>query len=127
MRVSIEHSDKAVGLLKRVNQVEVTTTVQFSEEELAVIRDRRLKDYIVAERVPDSRTASKFDAEYAASIADGWHLRVRDLMKGKPDRFTFDTPVDAKLYEERLKEALKTLKSFIEGNASMAEATTFEL
>ena len=127
MRVSIEHSDKAVGLLRMVNQIQVTTTVQFSEEELAVIRDRRLKDYIVAERVPDSRTASKFDAEYAASIADGWHLRVKDLMKGKPDSFLFDTPVDAKIYEERLKEALKALKSFIEGNAATAEATTFEL
>tara|TARA_R110002110_G_scaffold322490_1_gene534916 strand:- start:43 stop:399 length:357 start_codon:yes stop_codon:yes gene_type:complete len=118
MRVSIEHSDKAVGLLRMVNQIQVTTTVQFSEEELAVIRDRRLKDYIVAERVPDSRTASKFDAEYAARIADGWHLRVRDLMKGKPDGFMFDTPVDAKIYEQRLTEALKALKSFIEGNAA---------
>ncbi len=31
------------------------------------------------------------------SIADGFHLRVKDLMKDYADRFTFDTPVDAKV------------------------------
>lgn len=127
MRVSIEHSEKSAGLLKRVTQIEVTTTVLFSEEELAVIRDRHLKDYVVVERELDSRTARSLNPENSREDAKIWFLRVRDLMKGKPDRFTFDTPVDAKMYEDRLKEGLKALKSFIEGNASMAQATTFEL
>lgn len=127
MRVSIEHADKTSGFLKQVNQVEVITQVEFSQEELEVIHDRNLKDYIVVEREPDSRTASKFDPEYAASIAQGWHLRVKDLMKSRPDRFIFDTPVHAKNYEAQLTEGLRTLKSFIEGSTAVGEATSFEL
>ncbi|MDE1945381.1 MAG: hypothetical protein KGI03_03875, partial [Patescibacteria group bacterium] len=122
-----EHNDKTSGLFGNVHQVEVFTRVQFSEEELAIIKSRKLKDYVVLKRKPDSRTAKKFDAEYMASIADGYHLRVKDLMKEDADRFTFDTPVDAKVYEENLTAALKQLKSFIVGNAGVAEAKTFEL
>ena len=125
MRVSIEHKDKVAGLFRNIHQVDVVTSVQFTEEELAVIKSRKLKDYIVLERMPDSRMVEKLGADLP-NYLDGFKLRIKDLMKG-PDAFTCDTPIDAKAYEHSLTEALKELKAFIAGNAETATAKTFEL
>jgi hypothetical protein len=127
MRVSIEHNDKTHGLVFKVHQVEVAVTVIFAEEELAVIRSRKLGDTVILERQADARTAEKLGAEYLASVAEGFHLRVKDLVKGKPERFTFDNPLQAKAYEQKLKAALTDLKAFLTGNAETGTATTFEL
>ncbi|MEJ0041003.1 MAG: hypothetical protein WDM81_01665 [Rhizomicrobium sp.] len=60
-------------------------------------------------------------------MLDAYHLRVKDLLSGKPDKYLFDTPADAKVYEHELTEALKAFKQFIAANAEMAGAKSFEL
>jgi len=52
--------------------------------------------------------------------------KIGSLVKG-PDRYVLDTPADAKGYEARLTEALKTLKGFLQANESKAESKSFEL
>jgi hypothetical protein len=65
------------------------------------------------------------DPEYWASLAKP-HLTVKDLMKGV-DQYGLPDPVRAKQYEEKLVDALKTLKGFFEGSKTVGEAKTFEL
>jgi|GEM_PF-1282536 len=128
MRVTIRHEDKRAGLLCTQHKVAVVTSVQFSEEELAIINSRKLKKYVVLKREPDAVVANRFknDPEYLYSIAQGFHLTIGNLVKG-PDEYSLDSPVEAKVYEERLTQALKTLKGFINGNEVMGEGTSFEL
>ena len=55
------------------------------------------------------------------------HLTINKLMKGEDTHF-FSTPVEAKAYEEELKEQLTLLKAYIVGNAEVErETATFEL
>ena len=127
MKVSIEHKDKASGLLFKTHQVAVSVAVVFSEEELAVIRSRRLRDYVVLERQPDKLRRERIGAEAMRDNPGMFNLYVRDLVSGRADEFFCDTPIDAKIYEQNLKVGLKTLKDFITGNAETGSATTFEL
>jgi hypothetical protein len=127
MRVSIEHREKTSGLFMKTTQYEVLTRVDFSDEELAIIRHRKLEKTIVLERSPDRRHASKFSQQELVELATEWHLKISSLMKRNPDVHTLDTPIEAKQYEQELTDALRQLKAYIEGNAAVAGATTFEL
>ena len=127
MRVSIEHAEKKFGLLRRTSRIEVSAAVVFSDEEQAVIRERKLKDYVVLKRAPDSDSVDRLGAAHVAGMLDAYHLRVKNLLSGKPDKYLFDTPAEAKVYEHDLTEALKGFKAFITANAEMAGAKTFEL
>ena len=127
MRVSIEHNSGSSGLIFKKHFIRVAVTVVFSEEEQAIIRSRKLKDYVVLKREPDMLTVERLGARDAAQFAETYHLRIKDLASGKPDTYPFDTPIEAKQYETDLTAALKTLKEFISGNADTAKAKTFEL
>ena len=127
MRVSIEHKDKASGLIFKTHQVEVAVTVVFSEEEQAIIKHRKLKDYVITERIPDERLAGKIGSSFVQEHKHMYHLYVRDLTNGRPDHFVFDTPAHAKAYEQKVTEGLKELKAFIAGNAEIGTTKSFEL
>jgi hypothetical protein len=127
MRVSIEHSEESMGLVFKKPLYAVTATIQFSEEELAIIKTRRLKEFVVLDRDWQATLQKKVEAhpDYWATLAKP-HLKVGDLMRGR-DTYTFFTPIEAKSYENKLTDALKQLKQFIAGNAATAESKTFEL
>ena len=127
MHVSIEHRKKSSGLLQNVPQVEVVANVQFSEEERLIIESRRLQDYVVLQREPDSRQADKLEPEELERWAHSFHLRISHLMNERPDCFTLDTPADAKVYQQRLIEALRQLKVFIADNAALGAPVSFEV
>ena len=127
MRVSIEHNSKSKGLIFKKRYIEVATTVVFSEEEQAIIRSRKLKEFVVLKREPDMLTVERLGARDAAMFVETYHLRIKDLASGKPDNYPFETPIEAKRYEAELTAALKTLKEFIGSNADTAKAKTFEL
>jgi hypothetical protein len=127
MRVSIKHTDKSSGLIFKTHQVEVAVTVVFSDEELAIIKSRKLKDYVVLQREPDRLRRERLGETAMAHNPRMFDLYVRDLVAGRPEQFFCDTPVDAKVYEQNLTEALKTLKSFLQGNAETAGAKVFEI
>lgn len=127
MRVSINHNDKATGFIFKSNKFEVVVSVQFSEEELAVINGRKLKEYIVLERGWDATMRDKANKhpEYYDTLPPP-NLTIGKLVKG-PDGYVCDTPVDAKIYEEKVTNGLKSLKAFLQGNQTKAESKTFEL
>lgn len=141
MKVTINHVQKSVGMIRKATHHGVAVTVEFNAEEVAVIRERRLERDVVVERGYSSdvsdRAALKNEnrsvggklLKAAVSGADSLttHLTVTKLMNGE-DVFFRETPVEAKEYEQLLKEGLVNLKGWIEGNAAVeTETATFEL
>ena len=127
MRVTFEHREKNMpkGTFssKTVRQVEVLTTVQFSEVELAVITGWELEYMKLFERKYDALTRGKSQEKNDTPN----RMTIKDLLQREPDRFTFDTPSQAKTYQRELTEALKLLKLTIDADAALGEPTTFEL
>ena len=126
MRVTINHEQKTTGLVFKKTKHAVVHSIQFSEEELATIKTRKLKSTVVMERKWDATMREKAAAhpEYYDTVPPP-NLTVGDLLKG--DTYVCDTPVEAKRYEAQLIECLKTVKPFIEGNQSSAQSKSFEL
>ena len=121
MKITIEHDTVTLGLFRKKTHYRVKCTVQFSQEELHVIKSKDLGDKIVLNRPPMSVLNSAPDADIDA-------LRIRHFISGKGDTHTFATPGEARDYDEEVKEGLPKLKAFIENNSDIKETkTSFEL
>jgi len=127
MRVSIQHRDAADGLIFKKRYHEVCTTVDFSEEELAVIKQGKLGKTIVLERVPCNRVRERLGNLMDNYEPSFWFLRIEDLVKKRPEVWACDNPAQVNGYEEELTAALKQLKVYIEGNSVKPESKTFEI
>jgi len=106
--------------------VEVLTIVRFSVFEKAVIRRRRLDDFVVLNRAPDTLHVRRRKFLGLAVPKHGYELLVRDLLDGT-DRHACDTPMHAKAYERALRQGLLRLKTFIDGNADLGADTRYRL
>ena len=141
MKVTINHVQKSVGMIRKKTHHGVSVRVQFNTEELAVIRERHLEPDIILERgyssdLSDSKIEKRensgigkklLKAAVSGTDALNTNLTVTKLMKGE-DVFYLPRPMDAKEYEAELKEGLVRLKGWIEGNADVEKETaTFEL
>ncbi|MEO9894791.1 MAG: hypothetical protein ABJD13_02510 [Paracoccaceae bacterium] len=141
MKVSIDHKEKTTGVLRRTTLHGVQVHIQFSEEERAVIEARGLKYDVVLERgysadVSDAKAIKQenrglgrklLNAAVNGGDANNTHLTINKLMKG-PDLFYVSTPLEAKAYEDELKEKLVLLKGYIVGNERVEEkSSSFEL
>jgi hypothetical protein len=125
MRVSIEHGQKTTGLFSRTTWYTIKTVVQFTPEEKDVIKRAKLKDSVLLERVNERQAKGLSNAEFE-TLKHHYYLRVRDLIAG--DVFEVATPVEAKAYEEELKEALNNLKAHLEANETAPSGRqTFDL
>lgn len=141
MKVSIEHTEKTTGVLRKTTLHGVQVHVQFSEEEKAVIEGRDLWYDVVLERgysadVSDSKAIKQenrglgralLNAAVNGRDANSTNLTINKLVKG-PDLFFLETPLEAKAYEDQLKNGLVTLKDYIVGNERVEEkSSSFEL
>ena len=141
MKVSIDHKEKSVGMLRRSTLHGIEVHIQFSEEELAVIEARDLKDTTVLERgysadVSETKAIKQENRGLGRAIlnaavngkdANTTNLTINKLMRG-PDLYYVTTPLEAKAYEDQLKEQLVVLKGYIVGNEQVEEkSSSFEL
>ena len=138
MRVDIKPVRKSKGLIFTKKLHGMQLSVQFSEEEKAIIKERDLELTILMERdtpvdVNDhkiqNRGLVKKLAIAATSGVDalGFHLTFRKLLKG-PDIYYFSTPIDAKHYAAELREEILPLaKAYLEGNKENATSDSYEL
>lgn len=138
MKVSIEHVEKTKGMMFKKTFYGVKLTVEFSEEEAQIIRDRKLKDVAIMERdVPVDVDADKFESRGLAKKAytaatkgthgNHFHLTIGRLLAG-PDVYHFATPIEAKEYEQELREVLPNLKAYVMENEGIEQKTdSFEL
>lgn len=141
MKVSITHTEKSTGLLRRRILHCVSIHVTFSEEERSIIEQRNLKYDVVLERGHSADISDKqarkqekrglgrriVTAAIHGADANSTNLTINKLMRG-PDLYFFATPLEAKEYEDELKKRLVQLKSYIDGNAEVTDkSSTFEL
>jgi hypothetical protein len=138
MKVDIKHVEKSQGLVFRKTLHGIALTVTFTEEEKQIVRQRGLERQTILERDPPAdvdadkhanRGLVKKLATAAISGIDANHfgLTIGKLMKGT-DTYFVRTPLEAKQYEEDLRENLPVLKSFITENAGIEQKSdSFEL
>ncbi len=127
MQVSIEHREATSGLFKKVTLQEVAITVQFTEEERAIIKKHRLEQAIVLEREPNAYRTKHLTQAERIQLADVFHLKVDSLLRGT-DVYACDTPLEARQYDANLKDALRNLKAYLTENVDApAGVETFEL
>ena len=141
MKVSINHREKTIGMLRKTTLHGVEVAVTFSEEERSVIESRDLKYDVVLERghsadVSDAKAEAKesrglgrrlLTAAVSGKDANWTALTINKLVAG-PDLFFLTTPLEAKTYEAELKDRLVQLKDYITGNTAVEEtSTSFEL
>lgn len=111
MRVQIDHVEMQKGLIIKRTYHAVRCEVVFSEEELHIIKQLRLQDEVVMERLPS--------AELKVSRGDDmepYYLYVKTLLRGA-DLYCMETPNGARIYEEGLIENLKEMKEYLAANA----------
>ena len=138
MKVSIKHVEKSSGMVFRKKLHGVALSVVFGEEEKAIISERRLARDVLLERgAPADVDPEKHEkrgvvkmlatAAVAGRDANHFHLTFGKLLNGT-DTFYFDTPIEAKDYENLLKnETLPKAKEYLMGNQSVGEGDSFEL
>jgi hypothetical protein len=113
MKVDIRQKEQK-SLFGKVKGYSVYVEVAFSEEEKAIIRQKKIEK-IGAFEIND-KTMGKFV------------VSIKDLMKQSWGN-TFDTPIEASHFTKYLKDKIKELKEFIDDNAYVKENTSesFEL
>lgn len=138
MKINIKHVEKSQGLIFRKHLHGVELQVQFSAEEKAIISERNLERVVLLDRdaPPDvdaekhaNRGLTRKIATAAMKGFDANHfgLTFNKLMRG-PDTYFFYTPIEAKNYEQILKEeTLPDAKAYLEGNKATGTSDSFEL
>ena len=138
MRVEIQHVEKSQGLVFKKKFYGVTIRVTFSEEEKQIIDDRKLGRIVILERpAPADVDAEKhanrglatklLTAAVKGIDANHFSLTIGKLVSG-PDTYHFDTIVEAKEYEEALRESMHDLKGYITASEGVAQKSdSFEL
>ena len=125
MRVSIEHTERQEGMFRKTTYYVVHCKVDFSQEELEIIKQRKLEKTIVMERPVHAHIKNKDRFEGA------FNLSISGLMSSSHangEQYVCATPQDAKMYEAELIEQLKLLNAFIYENVQVEEKSqTFEL
>ncbi len=138
MKVDIKHVEKKQGMVFKKVFHGVQLTVIFSEEEKAIIKERKLERELVAERGLSAEKdewkennrgiASKLVTAAVKGIdANSPNLTIGKLLKG-PDTYYFDTITEAKDYDNLLRDTLPQMKNYIMDNAEVEEKeTSFEI
>ena len=137
MKVDIKHVEKKQGLVFKKTLHGVQLSIGFSEEEKAIIAERKLEKDVVVERgAPSDVDAEKHanrglmkmvaTAVVSGAGANHFDLTIGKLLQGS-DTYFFATPSEAKDYEAVLHEELPKLKAYIVDNVSAGEGSSFEL
>ncbi len=138
MKIDIRPVEKSKGFVfgKKLHGVELS--VAFSDEETAIISERKLGSVVLMDRDAPAdvdaekhanRGLAKMVMTAAVSGGDANHfgLTFNKLLRG-PDVYFFSTPIEAKGYMAELKEEILPLtKAYLEGNKEAATADSFEL
>lgn len=120
MKVTIEHGEVKEGFVRKTTYCTVTVHVIFSEEEKAALKDKN--PTVLKRPVP-----ANIPLAQGKGIGAVFDLTLSQLMKG-PNTYVAGQISDARQYEEDLKDALKGLKAYIDGNKTIEnKSSSFEL
>jgi hypothetical protein len=125
MRVNISSTEKTQGLLRKTSYVQFSANIDFTEEELHVIKQAGLDKKSICEK-PQSDIVVKRLGK-SADDPRMFQLTVATLMREKPWTYDLDDHAQANVFKEELTEGLKLLKRHIEANAAGPQSESFEL
>jgi hypothetical protein len=116
MRITLETEERQFGLMFKKPKWWVNCTIFFSDEELAIIRERALGDAVVYTQVHHNMQDDPIDRTLAEVVKHGISC-------------SYNTPIEAKQFEQHLKEQLlPTLKEYlIVSGEPTSGPQTFEL
>ena len=123
MHVEIEHVAKQGGFFSGKAATIVKICIQLSPEEAEIVDRRGLWKFVVIKEKNQSYVnASERDKEL---INEFNQYNIRKLIDGT--RTYFDTPSEAKVFAQKVRQNLKDLKSFIDSNDKAGTKETFDL
>jgi len=113
MQLTVEHMPIETGFFRKRTYWDVRISVCFDSQELLTIKCCRMEDVLVMQRPWDARPYRAVEG----SPVPHRNLTIGELLK-KPDTYRWMYPGDAKNYEERVKQAMVTLKNILDWNSS---------
>jgi len=123
MHVEIEHVAKEGGFFSGKAASIVKIRIQLSPAEADIVERRRLWKYVVIKEKNQRYVhASERDKEIMNEFDQ---YNIRKLIDGTETYL--DTPSEAKAFAEKVRQNLKDLKSFIDGNDKDGNKETFDL
>jgi hypothetical protein len=142
MKIDIKNVSKKQGTFRKREYHGVELTVNFNEQEKAIIKERQLESHVIMDRsVPADMDPEKIAKKavsplgiastLAKAVIKGtdslsFNLTITKLLKG-PDTYYVGDILTSKNYIEEIKESMKQLKFLIEASEVTAEDTSFEL
>lgn len=106
MRVDIQHTQLKTGIFFGKTPG-IALTVQFSPEELAIIRDKGIGEYVIHKPPIYSGLPERIQAG----------IKIKHLTPGKPCFLHYDSKAAAEADDPRIRASLKQLKDIIEQGA----------
>jgi hypothetical protein len=125
MRVNISSQEKTQGFLRKTSYVQLSANVDFTEEELHIIKISGLDKKMLCEK-PQSDIVVK----RLGNLADDpsmFRLMVGTLIRERPFTYDLDDHAQAAVFKEELTDGLKLLKRHIEANSVGEQSESFEL
>lgn len=125
MKVSVKVEEATSGLVFKTTWHVVKLKIEFSEEELHLIKEHNLRDDVILRCGPDERDGNKFDG-----IEDMRYIHIHNFAKSRPEtvEYAFKRSADAHEFAEVVKAQMPVLKEHIFRHADRGESDeTFEL
>ena len=118
MQVTITHSSKIEGMMRKVEYFDVSISVRFSDDERTTISRHGLGGALVLEREPPANLRSRVQE------AGLWNLTIAKLSS---DTYSCATPLEAKNYDAQLRDTLPKVRAYIDANVTpLSGSDTFD-
>lgn len=120
MQATITHSTTTQGMMTKTTYFSVGISVQFSPDEASVIQRYDIGSLEILDREHPASLRKSNNPEGA------FNMRVSHLVRG--DTYLCATPLEAKTYDSKLRDALSKVKAYIDANMTpMSGSDTFEV
>jgi len=112
MKVTIDSGEETFGLFSKTTLPFLSITVEFSQEELAIVKKHKLEKLVLLEQGPSPWHHLKKLADLSPTDQTYWYLKVKDFLKGSYKRH-FNNPVEILNYKAQLQDAFTKLKEYL--------------
>jgi hypothetical protein len=117
MRLTIEHTEKKKGFLKKTTEYRVSAIIEWTEEERAIVKERQLGKFVVWHEETDDEVIGNFDVNIDVLLPDKKKSSTNESGRG------FDNPIQAQEWEAKVTQGIKDMKEFIYSNAEKLEGS----
>ena len=137
MRVSIKYDERAAGIIFHRTDIYQIWTIEFSDEEKAIVRQRRLGNVtihnmwiypvLISPIIKQEPLFSKLPLIGPVFVRAKPNVTVSDLLAYRVFIYKWSTATEAKEFEQEICDNLEALKDMIVHNKDVGRDTVFEL